>query len=327
MTHRSIKLFIAAALASVPANAFALDFTPDASRILSDPLYLPLQGQLTGTTAYTYSANTGHVDDALGARLYSFDISTNRIFQSFTYGVTDDFSLGLSDNYDPSSERRQFLAGGGTTQRDSSGFGDPAISATWRVLDQNTNPVSLDLLASYAPDLVNSESASPTSDGSVARGGQALTLGVGLGHETQDFTIRAGLDANWYGPRKVEDDTGATTSSLGSFWNYSLDLSTQTRLTDRFALDAGAGYEFGQDANLINHVSSVDFTSRAGNVGSLRLGLDYTIVPNQLVLGATYGYYMYDTSRDTSVGTPSADSYTRNQKENVIGAKLDYTFD
>jgi hypothetical protein len=327
VTHRLTKLFVAAALSTVPVHAFALDFTPDASRILSDPLYLPLQGQLAGMTQYTYSVNTGHEDNALGVPLDSFDIHTNRIFQSFTYGITDDLALGLSDSYDPSRDRSVMLTGGGTTQHDSSGFSDPTVSATWRVLDQNTNPLSLDLLASYTPDLIDSETASPTSDGSVARGGQELSFGAGLGHETRDFTIRAGLNADWYGPRKVDDASGAPVSSLGSFWDYTAGLSTQTRLSDRISLDVGADYVFGQNANLVNHSSGIDFTSQTGNVASLRLGLNYTFVPNRLVIGATYSYDMYGTSRNSSAGTPAADTSVRDQKANIVGAKLDYTFD
>jgi hypothetical protein len=326
VTHRLTRLFIAAALGALPAHAFALDFTPDASRILSDPLYLPLQGQFTGVTDYDFSVSTGHIDDALGAKLSSFDIRTNRILQSFAYGVTDDFTLGISDSYDPLRERLVTTASG-TTQRDSSGLEDPTVSAIWRMLDQGTNPVSLDLLASYSPDLVDAQTASLTSDGSVARGGQQLSFGAGLGHETKDFTIRAGLDANWFGRRKVEDDAGATVSSLGSFWNYSADLSTQTRLTDRISFDAGASYVFARDASLANHLSGIDFESRPGDATGLHMGINYHVVPNQFVVGLTYGYNTYDTGKDTSAATPSADIFARDRKENVVGAKLDYTFE
>jgi hypothetical protein len=323
---RHAKLLMAAAITFAPASAFALDFTPDNGRYLSDPLYLPMQGQLEGTTSYSYSASTGHLDDAVGARVQSFDVRTDRIVQSLEYGLNDDLALSISDAYDPVHERIVHPVGGSQFTRNDSGLEDPTIGATWRVLDQNTNPFSLDLLASYSPNMISSNASSPTSDGSVARGGSQGSFGVGLGREMHDFAIRAGVNENWYGRSKVEDDTGASVASQGSYWNTSADLTTQTRLSDQFSLDAGVGYVFAHDTDLDNHVTGVDFVTRPGNGANARLGLNYNIVPNKFVVGLTYGYNAYETSHETSPSTPADNTATRDRKENVVGAKLDYNF-
>jgi hypothetical protein len=315
-----------AAFMLAPASAFALDFTPDNGRYLSDPLYLPMQGQLDGTTSYSYSASTGHIDDALGAHVQSFDVRTDRILQSLEYGVTDDLSLNISDAYDPVHERVVQPAGGGQFSRNDSGLEDPTIGVTWRALDQRASPVSLDLLASYAPNVIDSNASSATSDGSVARGGSQWSFGAALGHESRDFAIRAGINANWYGQRKVENDSGVNVSTQGSYWNTSADLGTQTRLSDQFSLDAGVGYVFAHDTSLDNHVTAVDFVTRPGNGADARLGLNYNIVPNKFVVGLTYGYNANETSHETSAATPADDTATRDRKENVVGAKLDYVF-
>src|SRR4029077_4174012 len=55
LADRSLKwLLMALGLAgALPARA--LDATPETARIVSDPLYLPLEGQIYGDTAYRWS--------------------------------------------------------------------------------------------------------------------------------------------------------------------------------------------------------------------------------------------------------------------------------
>ena len=49
---RSLKYLAAAAAVAMCSPAFAQDMGSDSTRIISDPLYLPLQGEFFGSTAY-----------------------------------------------------------------------------------------------------------------------------------------------------------------------------------------------------------------------------------------------------------------------------------
>ena len=139
MTDRLARFAAGAALLCIPlqAHAQALDLTPDTSRILSDPNYLPLAGQIEGSTAYSHGWINGSGVNAAGDQISSFHINSNVIGQTLAYGITDDLSVNGSVQYVPRTFREVDGADGRVTSSDSSGFSDPTFGATWRALDQN----------------------------------------------------------------------------------------------------------------------------------------------------------------------------------------------
>ena len=59
MSLRSLK-YLAAATFFVPFAAHAMDYSLASDRILSDPLYLPLQGQIVGNGKGLQSTGAGN---------------------------------------------------------------------------------------------------------------------------------------------------------------------------------------------------------------------------------------------------------------------------
>ena len=115
---------LALGLILLPAGARAFDFAPDASRVLSDPAYLPLGGQVFGGNEYTFGLINSKIDDHLGAQKSSNDNKTHTINQTLEYGVTDDFTLRLGGFYQW-LETDNTPVSGGSAVSDSDGFSDP----------------------------------------------------------------------------------------------------------------------------------------------------------------------------------------------------------
>jgi hypothetical protein len=136
MSLRSLK-YLAAAAVLVPFAAHAMDYSLASDRILSDPLYLPLQGQIVGDSSYQWATTSEDVFNAAGVKTESERVSANPLNQSFQYGVTDDFALSAAIGYDPSATTHINPVGGTSTVRTDQVWSDPTFGAVYRVLDQN----------------------------------------------------------------------------------------------------------------------------------------------------------------------------------------------
>src|SRR5215813_1438317 len=97
---RWTTILAAAGILAAGSQAYALDDTPDTTRIVSDPLFLPLEGQIYGQSAYRWSSSNDDVFDATGARAASVQNTGNSLAQQFQYGITDDLALRLDWGYD-----------------------------------------------------------------------------------------------------------------------------------------------------------------------------------------------------------------------------------
>lgn len=318
------KWLLAAAVVAFPLQVYAQDFTPDNSRILSDPTYLPLAGQIYGDSQYSFSDAHQKSFDALGNQVFRFNNLGNDVSQDLAYGITDDLSVHGHIAYDWLVTGRTDALGT-SFNRDRNGFTDPSFGVTYRLLDQATFPVDLDLTGNYAPDVFSSRGASDLGDGTVARGGQSGNFGVKIGRETQFFTIQAGFAATDFGTRTLEDSTGAVADKQSSFWSYAFDLATQTRLTDQFAINAGVTETLPQNSRVFNYATALSRISQPGDGTNLNVGLRYQLVPNQVVAGVDYNYVVHNTD-STIYPDPTANLYTRNQHEDVISASLQYAF-
>jgi len=100
---KSRKLSRLAVLAMAPAAAQAFDLTPDTTRNLSDPAFLPLKGQLSGETSYSYvDVSEDRVLPHGGISPY-YSRRDDYIGQHLSVGLTDRLSVNASINF---QERR-----------------------------------------------------------------------------------------------------------------------------------------------------------------------------------------------------------------------------
>jgi hypothetical protein len=324
LNYSTVGLAALAALICVPleARAQVLDLTPDPARVLSDPNFLPMGGQFYGTTAYTHGWTTGNSTNYAGLDTSSFHINTNTLDQLLSFGITDDLAVGASIEYAPIDYRAVNYANGSSTTLDSSGFSDPTFGATWRLLDQNTYPVDVDLLGSYTPDWIDAHTASAFQDGTVARGGQSGTVGGALGYETRSFGIRGAFLADFYGDSSTYNLATGDTLQTQGYTNYDLSVGTQTRLNDLVSVNAGVDHIFANNANVVNLSTGAPHSMQPGDETALQLALNYNFAPT-FVISATYAHDFYDNGR-TYYDNPLSDSETRDKSSNIVGVKLYY---
>lgn len=317
-------LALAAACAAMSTPAFAQDMESDSTRIISDPLYLPLQGQIYGESAYTYGSSSQDVFDSTGARTSTTDIHFNQLSQKVLYGLTDDLALNFDWAYDFSRDATRHIAGGGDVSRSSSGWTDPDFGLTYRVMDQRVSPLTFDLRASYSPDAFPAKGATTDDEGTVARGGQTMDLGATLGHEGPMFTVAAKFDALWLDTRNVLNQTSGETTSTDAQWNYRLGLEGQARLSDAFSVNAGAGHTFTNTNTVFNQTSGLEHFTYGGDVTDVEASLNYQFVPNTLVGSLAYQHNFYQDSRNLFPTSPTDNTFTRNKDEDLVGVTMRY---
>ena len=319
-----VKYYLVGTLAALSLQASALDFSPDTTRIISDPAYLPTAGQVYGTTAYTFSGKyTGDVNNFAGVKKYSFDTQQRAITQSLAYGINDNLTVRLSDTYIPSSKTDFNNVAGPATETRSSGLSDPTIGFTYRIVDQKSSPVNFDVIGSYSPDIIDAKSSTTSHDGTVARGGQQGSLGVATSYETRSFTVLGSVGTNYLGSRDVRNPNTDFTTSVDSSWDYFAGVQTQTRITDQFSINAGVTYTTSNHADASN--PNVAYTIKNGNVTDLNLSLNYAVIPNRLVAQLIYNRDLYDNSHNQFT-VATADTTTTDHVGDVYTAKLLYVF-
>ena len=321
LRRKPAVLSLGLALLTLPALATAADFTPDPMRILSDPAYLPYRGQIQGITGFAHERATADVFNYAGILNHSYTTSADSLAQTFAYGVTDDFTLRLAEGYAWRSASNSSTG----LSASADGFSNPTLGATWRVLDQRTRAFNWDIAGSFAPNVFNAKGASPTQDGTVARGGTATTLGTAISYETELLTFYAAGHASYLGARDILNANG-TTTSYDSNWQYSVNFDTQTRLNRAFSINAGIVRQFNRGASGTNDTSLLTFQNNPGDVTSFTAALNYHITPDTLVASLDYRYDSYGNSSSSYPTQPTFDTSTRNHDANVLGLTLQYVF-
>jgi len=315
-------LFISVSMISLQANAW--DFTPDSTRILSDPAFFPTQGQVYGTTGYSYSGVTGDITSNNGVRDH-YRNDTNNVNQRLEYGITNDIMVGVTDSYDWRKDKDSY-SNGNTFDYNLRGFTDPSFEVDWRARDQKDSTANLDFFAFYSPDAFDARQATTTRDGRIAFGGQTASLGSSVSYETKDFTAYGSGEVTYLGSHNYDTSflTSSSTTDDDARWQYSLSVDTQTRLCKEFSVNLGATETFNTKLDGHNAVNQSVFSYNAANVTDLAASFNYTVIPNKLVAAITYNYDIYGSNNLVSNGQ-FIDHYN-NETGSVAGVKLFYTF-
>jgi opacity protein-like surface antigen len=317
MTRNIVLGAAALGLVSFALPACAQEYAaPIPFRILSDPAYLPMQDQWSGSTAFDWAERSANEFDSTGAQTFSRHAWQDAIVQELEYGVTDDLAVRIQDTYVAFDKRKDDFTAGGFTDHSETGFQDPQIGVTWRAWDQVDRPVNVDLLADYRMNVIQAQT------NNVAEGGQSGDVGLAVSKVMPGFTIYGKMLADWYGTQSELDPLTPSFVRESSYWDYSLDLDTQTRLTELLSFNAGIGYVFANNAMVRNLTASVNHISEPGNGLSLNAALNYAVQPN-VVVSLTYAYNHADTDKEL-YATPASDTFLRNHAANTVGVKFAY---
>jgi hypothetical protein len=313
------------ALLPRPAQAqTAAASDPITTRIVSDPLYLPLKGQVYGATAYTLDRPTGDNFKA-GVKTGSFQSSDNLINQTLAYGVLNDLTIRLIMGYGINQRDSTAATTGDVTTGNANGFNDPTFSATYRLLDALRSPVILDLTGSYSPDAIAAKSSGGGTNGTIARGGPTGGFSVALGREMKSFTIAGTAATTNVGSQTTLLLSNGTSSRSDAHWSNDLGLNTQTRFTDRVSLNAGVSYTTTGMYAVSNVVSGNPYTYTPPKTSALNLAVNFHVVPNRVVGAITYTYDSYTDATNT-FAKPASNTAIENRTGSVVGIRLMYAF-
>jgi opacity protein-like surface antigen len=317
MTRKIILGAAALGVLSFALPACAQQYAaPIPFRPLSDPAYLPVQGQWYGTTAFDMSESSGDLYDSTGARTATRKGWEDVTDQELGYGITDDLDVRIGDSYVPYEKAKDEFTGGGSAEHDKSGFRDPHIGLTWRALDQAHYPVNVDLIGDYRMNLLSARTTN------VAEGGQSGAFGLAVSKVMPVFTIYGQALAQWYGAQSEFNPASTNFAREASYWDYLLNLQTQTRFSSRFSFNVGAGYVFANSATVQNFGTGVTHIADPGNGWKLNAALNYAVTPN-VVASLTYDYG-HDNTNKQIFATPALDTFLRNHTDNQVGVKFAY---
>lgn len=267
-------------LSSFSCPALCLDFTPDGSRIVSDPSYLPLQNQIFGSTEYGYSHEWGKESiDFVGLyRSNTFNNEMHLVRQYFSYGISDALSINMSEDY-------QFKSG------NNSDFTNPNFATRWRVFDQLDNKLlNWDLAVNYSPNV-----RSGTQGASIS-GGDSGGISTALSYKTKDLTLYGSATIDFLDGTKTQHPYGFYVSNNASN-NYILALNTQTRIDDRWSVNAGitevvrSNQNFTQGVNFSNF--NFTYINKLYDTTTLNTAINYHVVPNRLVTSIKYSHEFF----------------------------------
>jgi hypothetical protein len=316
------------ALIILPMGAEAFDLTPNVSRVISDPSYLPLEGQLFASTEYSYGNTSSNTNNYLKTLSSSNNTISNVIIQDFAFSFTDDFTLRVTDSYEWLNSNTTDTSGGNTVTN-SNGLVDPTFGVTWRFLDETRNLINWDLIGAYAPNLIQAESASEDEIGTVARGGDTEMLGTALSYKSQDFTLYLEGTMTYLDNRNVLNPANGITTNYNSSWQYYLDVSTQTRFSNQWSVNLALAQTFIDNVNASytnGGGTLIAYTRVPGGVTDLIGSLNFQAVPDKFVISAIYNHNFYNIGSTTYATVPTSDTTTFNKGEDVFSGELRYVF-
>lgn len=312
----------------LPLGARAFDLTLDPSRVVSDPSYLPLAGQLYGSSEYTYGKTDSNTNDALGNIKSANSTTSNTVNQVLEYGITDDFAFRVGDSYEWPSTTFNYPSGLQTTTH-SDGFIDPSFAILWRAVDQKDHPFSWDLTATYAPNLFPAQSADPSENGTVGRGGDTETLGMALSQKMKDFTFYLQGTVTYLDDRSVLNLANNINIDYSHSLQYLLNIATQTRLDKQWSFNLNYAETFYDNANA-SYVNSqgktISSISQSGQSEEITAALNYHLLPNRFVLSVIYNHYFFNEGSNTNLTLPANSTTTNNKEEDLFNGELRYVF-
>jgi hypothetical protein len=346
------------------AAAHAMDWAPDTTRILGDPAFLPYAGQVEGSFSYTYTANLYDFSSGSAGPFKnpqeSWDHSNNNFLPELHYGITDDISVfanfgwgnrRASDSYiydrlvitpvtppvlppgygqyDPGLPYfpgARLVPTKVVTNQRALGAENPVFGATWRAIDQRTAPISLDVSASYSPDIFQARDSGVYQTGSIASGGQRGTLSASINHETRFFTAGAYATFGYNGRHDTAQLGYREVARSGAHPDYEIGLQTEARLLPWLALNSGisARKSVQFDNQYISPFGTTAETYKPGGTISPYAALLFALLDHRMVGELLYQHDIIgDETTSTAYGFTSRYS---NQEANLFVARLRFVF-
>jgi len=279
-----------------PISAWAFDVTSDTTPYISDPSFLPRQGEFYSETTYGYSTREQNWQPNGGAINEHYSADSNSYRQQIEYGITDRFSVGGYGSYADTTQQYVYTFRP-TSEIDTNQFNNPTFNATYRAIDQIQSPVSVYVEALFTPGIVanaprsggvdlylNREIRIPTSQGQIG------------------LTIQGEIGTSYDDAYTNTDPLTGVSRDYTDEWGWFVAARNQVRFTPRWAVNSGIVYskDLGNSIGLAG-IGDSYVVAPSATVAPY-VAVVFGIVPNRVNLAFEYDHeFIGDSARSGAV--------------------------
>ena len=319
---------IQAVLLSQTGNALAQEALANRTP-LGSVNYITNQGEIVSYSSFGGTgSNSDHFND-LGSQTSKSKSSSLSWGETLGYGVTNDLEIIFKDSYSSNSSTA-YASSGTNTSYNSSGFADPTFSILWRALNQGpAYPVSLDLTASYAPDILDAKAASSVADGTIARGGSEFTGTAAVSHVSGPDIFYLAVSAINSAERDilVQPAVGPYNQSASAFWQYTINAAYQHYFDEKLSVIGGVQYFSSDTYTAINlGGNNLSYNKTDGAQWRPYVTVNYAFVPNKIVGSLNYTHSFDANNSSYAPADATKSSSTRDGQSDAVTGTLRLLF-
>jgi hypothetical protein len=280
---------------------------------LSNPSFLPLQGQLFSTTTYTYS--TLNQDwQPQGETIDEHHLGTsNHYDERLEYGLTDRLAVGVDGGYASASGQYVYFDGP-KLDANSSGLSNFALNAYYQAITYAHSPFSVYIEGTYAPGVVAN---APRSEG--------LNLFVNRNFELATDHGVMGLTLQGEAGTAYDDDYASTnpqsglTTHISGRWTYLFAGRSQFRFSPRWAFNSGVQFRQLLANSVAPPQASSIYSNSSESAVEPYVNVAYNIVPNRATVAIEYEHDFIGDERH--LGGLDSGAWV-NQSQNLYSIRL-----
>jgi hypothetical protein len=276
------------AVAFAPLCAAALDFSSDAAAYISDPAFLPRQGQFLSYVSISREVFDEDFEPAGRAVDEHYSAQTDSYTERLGFGVTDRLSVAVAAGYFERDSYYTFPVRADVSQNIGL-YDDPNFSVVYRAIEQEPNPVAVDIAASFAPGIAYDVPGSGS-------------LALRVNREEHALTLQGEVGARYYGAYTDTDTLNGAPNRYGGQWTYFIGARGQFRPVPRWAINGGLVYTEERGYSVTRTPPFGDYTSGSDAVVRPYLALAYDLVPRRCTLDIEYAHdFISDRSLSGSI--------------------------
>ena len=307
-------------LLSLPA--LAIDWTARDERDIYDLMYLPKAGTIFGQTYYVSAAAKSEVKQS-GVKLAEVEVAQVSIEQLAGYSFSDRLAAAVRIDYQLNQTAEVDFEGlTPDREEESKGVGDPKLEVKYRLLDQTTYGINMDITPSASFKTGDAESATVNDDGNNKSGRNSFELDLTIGKKFTETQWAAFISYEHLEENTSKDATSKLKSKEKSHGSVYVGGAFQRHMSEKWIFDIAAIYSVsGAHKNEAEDNTFTKFPS----IGSLSLNPQVTYASSKdlaflirLDLVSTADYKTKDE-------TGSETEYEENSGANLLlGAKYQF---
>jgi len=291
--------------------------------------YITNQGDIVSYSSFGVTGSSSDHFNDLGLQTSKSKTTSLSWGETLGYGVTNDLEIIFKDNYSANSST-SYAASGSSSSSNSSGFADPTFSILWRAVNQGpAYPLSLDLTASYAPDILDAKDASSVADGTIARGGSVFNGTAAVSHVSGPDIFYLAITATNSSDRDilVQPAVGPYNQTSSAFWQYNINAAYQHYFDDKLSVIGGVQYYSSDSYVLTNQGgNNLSYNRTDGAQWRPYATLNYAFVPNKIVGSLNYTHTFDANSSSYAPADPLKSSSMRDGQSDAVTGTLRLLF-